>query len=221
MSDALGVSIGKAAALYDLAPSAVRWWESQGVLPEPPRVNGRRVYSETELRRIGLAYLCCVTAAMPLEKASVVISGSRNHEWQSVVRSHAGVVEEKIRELQDAHAYLRHLLECPDDDIVDECPWLDGELMRRTPRRRVATTSLTTAAQALPDRRPSPHEGRDETRVETTASLERCAVCEDRLVQPTVGRRRRYCSRACQQRHHRRKAHLRSAQPTSRRTRPS
>ncbi|MFK0251211.1 MerR family transcriptional regulator [Amycolatopsis azurea] len=197
MSEVSGVSIGTAAALYGLAPSAVRWWESQGVLPEPPRINGRRVYSETELRRIGLAYLCCVTAAMPLEKASVVVSGSRNHEWQSVVRSHAGVIEEKIRQLQGAQEYLRHLLDCPDDDIVGECSWLEGELMRHTPRGR----------GVAPGFGPSPTgEDRVETRDETEDQRSRCTVCGDRTAQPATGRRRRYCSRACQQRRYRQKA---------------
>ncbi|MBB5855730.1 MerR family transcriptional regulator [Amycolatopsis umgeniensis] len=203
MSDSPGVPIGKAAALYGLAPSAVRWWESQGVLPEPPRVNGRRVYSETELRRIGLAYLCCMTGAMPLEKAAVVLSGSRNDEWRSVVRSHAGVIEEKIRQLQGAHEYLRHLMECPDDDIVEECSWLDGELMRRTPRRRAAAPSLVDAAETL-----RADGGRDETGDETTAWPSRCTVCGDRFTQPAVGRRRRYCSRACQQRRYRQKTRV-------------
>jgi MerR family copper efflux transcriptional regulator len=161
MSDLLGVSIGQAAALYGLAPSALRWWESQGALPDPPRVNGRRVYTETELRRIGLAYLCCVVGAMPLEQASVVTSGSRNRHWQSTVKRHTELIEEKIRQLQSAHAYLLHLLQCPDDDIVRECPDLDDELMRHTPRRRIATQGLVAAAQSVATHRerPAPSHG--------------------------------------------------------------
>lgn len=181
----MSVSIGMAAARYELAPSTLRWWESQGVLPAPPRVNGRRVYSETEVRRIGLAYLCCVTGAMPLEQASVVTSGNRDRHWHTTVQRHAAVLEERIAELQRAHAYLLHLVQCPDTDIVRDCPDLDDELARHTPLRRDETPP---------------------TREETASS--RCAVCGDPLSQPSRGRRRTYCSRACQQRRYR------SARPT-------
>ncbi|WUH99808.1 MerR family transcriptional regulator [Spirillospora sp. NBC_00431] len=159
MSDQPGVPIGRAAALFGLAPSTLRWWESQRVLPEPPRVNGRRYYTETELRRIGLAYLCCVTGAMSLEQTTVVTSGtSSNRHWRSTVKRHTELIEEKIRELRSAHEYLLALLECPDDDIVAECAHLDDELMRHTPRGSVAAEGLVAAAQSIP--RPTPPRGR-------------------------------------------------------------
>ncbi|GAA0935768.1 MerR family transcriptional regulator [Nonomuraea longicatena] len=194
MSDSDGVSIGQAAALYGLPPSTLRWWEAQGVLPEPPRVNGRRVYTETDLRRLGLAYLCCVTGAMPLEQAAVVTLGSRNPHWQSTVRHQAGLIEEKIRRLRSAHEYLLHLLRCPDDDIVGQCPDLDGELVRHTPRGRVAAADLVAAAQAVL---------RSD---ETGPPRDECAVCGGSFTQPASGRRRRYCSRACRQRRYRENA---------------
>ncbi|WP_232667341.1 MerR family DNA-binding transcriptional regulator [Pseudonocardia sp. TRM90224] len=200
MSDPTGVSIGQAAALYDLAPSTLRWWEEQRVLPEPPRVNGRRVYGETELRRIGLAYLCCVTGAMPLEQASVVTSGIRNRDWQSTVERHAAVIEEKIAELRNAREYLLHLMQCPDENVVESCSFLDEELMSHTPRRLVPTSGLVAAAQLA-----SAPRGRDEmspSRDETPDH--RCAVCAGPLTQPARGRRRTFCSRACRQRNYRR-----------------
>ncbi|WP_093170833.1 MerR family DNA-binding transcriptional regulator [Sinosporangium album] len=217
MSNPPGVSIGQAAALYRLAPSTLRWWESQRVLPEPPRTNGRRVYTETGLRHIGLAYLCCVTAAMPLEHASVVTSGNRNHDWQGTVRRHADAVEEKIKQMQSAHAYLLHLLQCPDDDIVTECPDLDDELMNHTPRGLVTAQSLVTAAQSIPPRGAT-HQKRDETdsqRDEKAPTPDRCTVCTKPFTQRARGRRRKYCSRACQQRHYRQgtNRHRRSPKP--------
>ncbi len=69
------VQIGHAAALFGLAPSTVRWWEKQGVLPPSRQAAGKRRYDLADLRRIGLAYLCTVTGMMPLEKAAAVTSG--------------------------------------------------------------------------------------------------------------------------------------------------
>ncbi|RFS87282.1 MerR family transcriptional regulator [Actinomadura spongiicola] len=206
MNDRLGVSIGRAAALFDLAPSTLRWWEAQRVLPEPPRVNGRRVYTETELRRIGLAYLCCVTGAMSLEQTAVVTSDSSSNErWRSTVKRHTELIEERIEKLRTTREYLLVLLECPDDDIVAECPHLDGELTRHTPRGSVPAQDLVAAARSTPRRRPA-REGRDEkesTRDEKPEPQSRCAVCAEPLTQPSRGRRRRFCSRACRQRHYR------------------
>lgn len=213
MSDVTGVSIGRAAALFGLAPSTLRWWESQGVLPEPPRVNGRRVYGETELRRIGLAYLCCVTGAMPLDQATVVTSGSRDRDWHGTVRRHAGEIEERIRRLRSAHTYLLHLLQCPDDDMVAQCTELDGELIRHTPRGHAPPTDLVAAAQS-PRAHTTALRERDETsraRDEKPNAGGRCAVCAAPFPRSPRGRRRTYCSRACQQRHYRQ----RTKQPTA------
>jgi MerR family transcriptional regulator, copper efflux regulator len=208
MNDPLGVSIGQAAALYGLAPSTLRWWEAQGVLSEPPRVNGRRAYGETELRRIGLAYLCCVVGAMPLEQASVVTAGGRNRQWRSAVQRQARLTEEKIRQLRSAHAYLLHLSQCPDDDIVGQCPDLDGELIAHTPRGLVAAPGLVAAARSIP-RRTAGRGRRDEMtppREESTALPRHCAVCAGPITQSARGRPRKYCSRACQQQQYRQNA---------------
>lgn len=212
MSDSTGVSIGKAAALYDLAPSTLRWWESQRVLPKARRVNGRRVYSETDLRRIGLAYLCSVTGVMSLEQVSAVTVGRRNERWHEAVSGQVQVLQKKIEDLQDARTYLMHLLSCPDDDIVDECPMLDSELMEHTPRGQVSAASFVAAAQSS-KRHSNIAAERDETSAERdeTSANDRCPVCAGAIEQPATGRRRRYCSRACQQKHYRETAQLRAS----------
>ncbi|QOC95185.1 MerR family DNA-binding transcriptional regulator [Micromonospora craniellae] len=201
MSDPIGVSIGQAAALYGLVPSTLRWWEAAGVLPEPPRINGRRVYPETELRRIGLAYLCCVVGGMPLDRAALVTTGTHpNQEWRSAVREHAGVVQARIARLRSALGYLAHLTLCPDDNVVRDCEHLDEELSAHTPRGLLTEENLVMAARTLPLTPTRPR--RDETthdRDEIPAASDRCTVCAGALVQPTRGRRRIYCSSACRQ----------------------
>ncbi|MFW5417793.1 MerR family transcriptional regulator [Nocardiopsis sp. CNT-189] len=210
--DRPGVPIGRAAALFGLAPSTLRWWESRRVLPEPPRANGRRVYTEAELRRIGLAYLCCVIGSMPLEQASTVISGKGNREWRGTVEHRVELIEEEIRRLRSAQGYLLHLLRCPDDDIAEQCPDLDGELMSRTPRGLVAEQCLVAAARSAPQGAPPrPRDGTGRGRDENTPAPDRCAVCARALAQPGRGRRRTYCSRACRQRRYRQNAGRRPA----------
>ncbi|WP_040509409.1 helix-turn-helix domain-containing protein [Gordonia soli] len=200
-------TIGDAAALFGIAPSTVRWWERQGVLPDPSRSGGRRVYDATELRRIGLAYLCSVTGSMPLERTASVTVGNRHAQWQSVIRDHAAVIDATIEELLNARAYLVHLLLCTDDDMATNCPHLDDELRRHTPRGRIAESDLVAAAMFA---------GRQTDRLSTRDDMSgvrdemgpgpdapSCASCGSPVERSARGRPRKYCSQACRQRRYR------------------
>ncbi|MEU4804605.1 MerR family transcriptional regulator [Actinosynnema sp. NPDC023587] len=209
--DETSVRIGEAAALYGLAPSTLRWWEKQGVLAPPDRDGGRRLYRDHDLRRIGLAYLCCVTGGMLLDDAAVVASGSGDlHTWQGAVREQVARLQRRMGELQAAHDYLRSLLRCTDDDLA-QCRYLDGELVSRTPRGRAEDQDLVAAARAAIGIAPGESSPvRDENRPapfdETPAVCEACALP---VVRHTRGRPRKYCSHACQQRaYRRRKRHV-------------
>lgn len=205
MDDLQGVSIGRAAALYGLAPSTLRWWEQEGLLPEPPRVGGQRVYDEVALRRIGLAYLCCVTGAMPLAEAAPVTSGRHGGAWRESVSRHVERLDAELRRLQGARGYLIHLLQCPDEDVVAECSHLEGELADRTPVGAAGAPGLVAAARAAGARGArAPRDEIDRRRDGNGEGRPVCAVCGSVLATAPRGRRRKYCSPACRQRHYRR-----------------
>jgi MerR family copper efflux transcriptional regulator len=192
-----GVSIGEAAALYGLTTSTLRWWEAQGVIPPASRHRGRRVYSDADLRRIGLAYLCCVTGMMPLQHAAIVTSRESDlHTWRRTVEAQLESLQRRIEQMQAAHDYLSHVLCCEHDDMT-QCPYLDGELDRHTPRGRITSPDLIAAARAA---------CRDE--ISASAHLRdenahTCPVCGQPRGQHIRGRPRRYCSPACRQRAYR------------------
>ncbi|MEU3271206.1 MerR family DNA-binding transcriptional regulator [Saccharomonospora sp. NPDC006951] len=205
MNDDAGASIGQAAALYRIAPSTLRWWEKTGLLPEPPKVNGRRVYDEVALRRIGLVYLCCVTGAMPLSQAVPVTSGKPGLPWQESVRRHVSHLDAELRRLRDARDYLLHLLRCPDEDVVAECTHLEGELAKHTPVSEAVAGGLVAAARSAAER--PGRAGGDEIkrpRDEKDDCRMACAMCGDAILASARGRRRKYCSHACRQRRYRR-----------------
>ncbi len=191
------VNIGEAAALYGLAPSTLRWWEKQGVLNSPTQHSGRRTYTERDLRRIGIAYLCCITGMMPLRQAAVVTSHSAQPDtWRSAVTEQVADISARIEQLDRAREYLNHLLSCQNEDIVD-CPYLDRELRIRTPRGRAAGTNLVSAARGACDESPP---ARDEIAAELRG---RCQFCDSELIAHGKGRPQRYCSAACKQRAYR------------------
>lgn len=186
------VPIGAAAALYDLAPSTLRWWEERGLLGPPERDGAQRRYREPDLRRIGVAYLCCVTGMMPLAQAAVVTSGkARNEDWRRTVTTQIEELGNRMDQLAAAREYLSHLLTCTDDDVT-ECPYLDRELTAHTPRGRLPQADLVSAALAA---------RRDEKPVESDET--RCPSCAGPLPDGSRGRPRRYCSPACRQRAYR------------------
>ncbi|GGS07379.1 putative transcriptional regulator, MerR family protein [Streptomyces aureoverticillatus] len=204
-----GVSIGEAAALYGLAPSTVRWWEHQGVLDPPARDGGKRLYGDADLRRLGVAYLCCVVGRMPLEQAAVVTSGRATHSaWQRTVGEQIALLEERIGQLEAARDYLRHLLRCEDDDMA-QCPVLESELSAHTPRGGVSDADLVTAARAARNGG-RPHAGtspRDENPAADGPLRDEksviCPGCRGPVPRASRGRPRKYCSRACRQRAYR------------------
>ncbi|MFT2017507.1 MerR family transcriptional regulator [Streptomyces sp. 796.1] len=216
------VPIGQAAALYGIAPSTVRWWERQGVLTPPALQGGRRLYGEHDLRRLGVAYLCCVVGRLPLDRAAVVTSGRAGLDtWRQVVGEQIALLEREAEQVRAARDYLRHLLRCETDDMA-HCPVLDGELSRNTPVGPGRGEDLVAAAEAIRggERRPrrsgeaprarevarSREAARDETAADAAArdeSTARCSGCRGPVARAARGRPRRYCSRACQQRAYR------------------
>ncbi|MBB5938479.1 helix-turn-helix domain-containing protein [Streptomyces zagrosensis] len=202
------VSIGEAAALYGLAPSTVRWWEGQGVLNSPARNGGKRLYRDADLRRVGLAYLCCVVGQLPLAQAAVVTSGNATHSaWQRTIDEQITLLGQRIGQLEAARDYLAHLLRCEDDDIAC-CPILEAELSAHTPRGRFFGTDLVAAARAA--RSGGKQREKTPTRDESVAhsplcdeNAVLCLSCREPVPRAARGRPRKYCSRACQQRAYR------------------
>ncbi|ANY09592.1 MerR family DNA-binding transcriptional regulator [Pseudonocardia sp. HH130630-07] len=200
------VTIGAAAALFGLTPATLRWWERQGLLPVADRVGGRRVYDGTALRRIGLACLCTVVGDMPLHRAALVSNGSStNTRWRRAVVTEIERLDRDLARLARADRYLRHLVQCVDDDPVADCAYLDAELVDCTPRGRCTESDLVAAARAAP--RPGPaadgHEKRSRRDGIRSADGARCPACDGSFTPLRRGRPRTYCSARCRQRAHR------------------
>jgi MerR family copper efflux transcriptional regulator len=196
------LSIGDVSARYDLPPSTLRWWEKLGVLAEAARTGGRRVYDEQALRRVGLAYLCCVVGRMPLAAAAVITSGrAENHEWRRTLDEQIGRLDQEIAQLERARAYLERLRQCTDDDPVTHCPYLADEILEYTPRGRMMRRPGTGAQAAVVI--VTDQASDDEMPASQVVS---CRHCRGPVEQPRRGRRREYCSQRCRQRAYRRRA---------------
>ncbi|MET9966657.1 MerR family transcriptional regulator [Streptomyces sp. NPDC006356] len=190
-------TIGEAAALFGLAPSTLRWWEKQGLVKPKRQGAARRLYGREELRRIALVHICRNMGLMPLDAITAVLDvGAGPGRWQETIGDHIETLDDQIRRITAARAYLTHMLGCRHDDPT-RCPHLDEEIRRHTPWQPVRDERQETR--------------RDERRP--------CPVCGKAVPGSGTGRPRTYCSNACRQRAHRARRRLTRTSP--RRPRPT
>ncbi|WBB61904.1 MerR family transcriptional regulator [Streptomyces sp. WMMC500] len=120
--------VGEVATRFQVAVSTLHWWEKQGLLT-PARHAGRRVYGDTDLRRIALIQLLQGTAMMSLpEIAALLAGGTADRDWRTAVGQRLAVCDEQLARLTSARAYLAHMLTCPSEHPVDTCPYLAEEI---------------------------------------------------------------------------------------------
>ncbi|HVL65059.1 MAG TPA: MerR family transcriptional regulator [Actinomycetota bacterium] len=95
------IGIGEAAARAGVAPSALRYYESEGLLPPAERVSGRRVYPPGVVDRVALIQTAQAAGFSLAEIRSLIRSGGTNLD---------GALERAFR-LEARAAALRRWLE--------------------------------------------------------------------------------------------------------------
>jgi len=119
------MTIGDVAALTGKRPSSIRYYEEVGLLPEPPRVGGRRSYEASIIRTLAVIDTA-QRAGLTLDEIRVLLQASEE-DGDSVDRLRE-VAERKLPEVaaliersELVHAWLHcaSRCECP---RLDECP---------------------------------------------------------------------------------------------------
>ena len=114
--------IGEVAQHAGLRTSAIRYYESEGLLPNAARRNGRRVYDASVLRRLGLIQLA-QSAGFSIAEIRTLLHGfSRrtpaSKRWRSLARRKSEELDAIIERTQAMKRVLKNLLRC-------ECPTLE------------------------------------------------------------------------------------------------
>ena len=114
--------IGQVARRAGLATSAIRYYESEGLLPLAERHNGRRCYDETVLDQLALIDLARGAGFSIAEIRHLLHGFSQptpaSVRWRTLASSKLDEVRDRIERLQAMEDVLRRLLKCP-------CPTLD------------------------------------------------------------------------------------------------
>ncbi len=121
-----GVGIGEAARRVGLAPSAVRYYEREGLLGTVPQPGGRRRYDEEALRRLAFVAL---SRAMGLDLAAIrSVLDPAPGEWAHAVDVQLARLDERIARMQRTRDVLARGRDCPEADPLRDCPALRGTL---------------------------------------------------------------------------------------------
>lgn len=107
-----GLSIGVVARRSGLRVSAIRYYESAGLIEAPRRVSGRRVYDANVFESIALIHLA-QEAGFTVAEIRQLLSGfdratPASARWQALARRKLADVVERIEQAQR----MKHLLEC-------------------------------------------------------------------------------------------------------------
>jgi MerR family transcriptional regulator, copper efflux regulator len=141
-------SISEVARHFGIAVSALRYYDQVGLLHPAGRRGNVRVYGRDELRRLVLVQLLHHDGMMSLADTTATLadnppSGGARHVMAESIR----VMHHQIERLHAAQHVLEHLLACPRDDPIRDCPVLRAQL------EDTVDTALGANRKAEPDTR--------------------------------------------------------------------
>lgn len=118
-----GWTIGEVGRRAGLRTSAIRYYESAGLLPCPPRVNGRRVYDASILERLAVVELAQRAGFTIVETRMLLHGFSRktppSARWQKFTERKLQEVEARIKEAQEMRQVLEALRGCHCPTLTD------------------------------------------------------------------------------------------------------
>lgn len=127
------VPIGIAARRIGVSVPTLRYWDERGIVRPADRRHGQRLYGPDELHRLAVVRMMQDGGALSLEEIARLIHGPASGEdWRPAVLAGRDRVREQIARLTDAAAFLDHVLTCPNEHPVDDCPELRSATAQRS-----------------------------------------------------------------------------------------
>jgi DNA-binding transcriptional MerR regulator len=120
------LTIGEAAAHFDLPTHVLRHWEAEGLL-SPARVTGaRRRYTREDMFRVALI-VSVKQAGLSLPGIREILSAPTPAERQQVLHRHHEALRERMTRLQATMTLLEGAIACKHGDLMT-CSHFQGHL---------------------------------------------------------------------------------------------
>lgn len=130
------LTTGQVTERFGLAVSTLHYWERRGILTPALRRSGRRYYGPDQLHRLALIQIWQDTGLMSLDEIAAVLAGrTETTDWRQTITHRIDTIDQQLRRLTDARAYLTHMLNCPRDTPAVHCPKLRAEVTRHLTAR--------------------------------------------------------------------------------------
>jgi MerR family transcriptional regulator, redox-sensitive transcriptional activator SoxR len=128
MTELLGLAIGEVAERAGMETSAIRYYESMGLLPKPSRAGGRRRYGDDVLDRLSLIALAKDAGFTMKEIRQLVAdftpaSGPADR-WRVLATRKLTELDEAAARLRRMRRVLRRALDCGCVDLEECAPLL-------------------------------------------------------------------------------------------------
>ncbi len=117
-------TIGKVAARTGLATSAIRYYESEGVVPRPPRTNGRRMYNDNWMKWLGIVMLSQEAGFSIGEIRELVKQFPKNSlpsmSWRKAASEKSKELDEELKRIKKVQSLLKMMSSC-DCSSLEDC----------------------------------------------------------------------------------------------------
>jgi DNA-binding transcriptional MerR regulator len=124
------LTIGEMAQQAGVATSAIRYYERRGLLAADGRQSGQRRYRPETLRQLVFIGML-QDAGLSLDDIAGILAAPDVSAWKAIARARLEVLDEEIRSLQEARAYLSAALMCRYDHPARHCKVMNAEIDRR------------------------------------------------------------------------------------------
>ncbi len=114
------VDIGEVSRRTGLAPSALRYYEAEGLISSRTRNGLRRQYDAAALERLAVIRLFR-RAGFRLGEIKQLLTTGGDPSWKALGRAKHAEIERQIAHLTIVRDQLEHALRCPNPNLF-ECP---------------------------------------------------------------------------------------------------
>lgn len=124
------MSISQVAQQAGIKPSTIRYYESLSLLPEPPRISGRRRYDDSVLQRLSIIQTAR-RAGFSLDEVrllfdDILVNAASKQKWHSLIAQKLEQLNKLLLNVQNMKSVLQDISEC-DDAALEECLYETGQ----------------------------------------------------------------------------------------------
>ncbi len=124
------MTIGEVARQAGVQPSTLRYYESIGLIPTPARLNGKRIYDQAVLQRLGIIRTA-QRAGFTLDEVRLIFNDILSHklvstDWHDLLQHKLSDLDNLLRNVQNMRGLLEEMMQCENPELA-ECIYLTGQ----------------------------------------------------------------------------------------------